>query len=274
VSLSLSAYLELKLAWELYQRPPQQLAADESTALGAAAQRQRMLETRILSSPEAAQAVVTQDAIAARLGEIRARYSDAESYAADLRQIGLDPSGLETEIARDLRIEAVLDQVTAAVAPVTELDAELFYQVHRARFIRPERRTLRHILVTFGSDAERQAAITLLSDLRGRVATVEDFSAAAMRHSHCPTALEGGVLGTLPRGKLYPELDAAAFALETGELSGIVATAVGLHLLRCDEIHPENALPFDEVRQRILDAIAGSRRKSAIKSWLGSSIAP
>lgn len=266
----MSTYLELKLSWELYQRPPRQLAEAESVALGDAARRQQVLETRILSSPEAAQAVVVPAAVADRVAAIRARYDDETSYVADLRQIGLDPSGLEAEVARDLRIEAVLDRVTASVAAVTELDAELFYQVHRARFTLPERRSLRHILLTFSGPAEKLAAQATLDRLRGGLATVEGFADAALRHSHCPTALEGGMLGTLPRGKLYAELEAEAFALPAGGISGIVETDIGLHLLRCDEIHPEGALPFAEVRERIADALAESRRKSAIKSWLRS----
>jgi peptidylprolyl isomerase/peptidyl-prolyl cis-trans isomerase C len=264
----LSAYLELKLAWELYQRPPQQLAAAESAKLAAAAARQRLLEAKILSSPEAAQAVVTPAAVAARLAEIRARYPDDETFSADLRGIGLDLSGLEAEIARDLRIEGVLDHVSASEPPATAIDAEIFYRVHHGRFMQPERRTLRHILVTFANDAEKQAALALLSDLRKRIATADDFGDCAMRHSHCPTALEGGVLGTLPRGKLYAELDDVAFTLGAGELSAPVETTVGLHLLRCDEIHPAITPAFGAVRQRILERLNDARRNSALKEWI------
>jgi parvulin-like peptidyl-prolyl isomerase len=188
-SLPLSAYLELKLSWELYQRPPQQLAAAESRKLDAAAERQRLLEAKILSSPEAAQAVVTPEAVATRLAEIRARYADTESFTADLRGIGLDVPGLEAEIARDLSIEGVLDHISASVPPATDVDAEIFYRVHLGRFVQPERRTLRHILVTFGNDDEKQTAQILLNELRAQIANADDFGDCAMRHSHCPTAL-------------------------------------------------------------------------------------
>jgi peptidyl-prolyl cis-trans isomerase C len=268
--LPLSAYLELKLAWELYQRPPQQLAEAESLKLDAAAKRQRLLEAKILSSPEAAQAVVTPAAVAARLAEIRARYADTESFTADLRGIGLDVSGLETEIARDLRIEGVLDRISSSVPPASDVDAEIFYRVHLGRFAKPERRTLRHILVTFANETERQAARKLLNDLRIRIAGADDFGDCAMRHSHCPTALEGGVLGTLPRGKLYAELDAIAFDLAAGALSATIETAVGFHLLRCDEIHPASTALFIDVREGILDSINGARRKYALKEWISS----
>lgn len=263
----MSAYLELKLSWELYQRPPQQLAAAESARLGAAAERQRRFEAKILLSPEAGQAVVTPAAVAARLAEIRARYADVESFAVDLRGIGIDVAGLEFEIARDLRIEGVLDHVASSIPPATEIDAEIFYRVHAGRFTQPERRSLRHILVTFTSAAEKQAALALLDGLRSRIATADDFGDCAMRHSHCPTALEGGMLGILPRGKLYAELDAAAFKLAAGALSAPIETTVGLHLLRCDEIHPALTPSFAEVKERISDSINAARRKMTLKEW-------
>lgn len=268
--MTMSSYLELKLSWELYQRPPQQLAAAESAALDATAVRQRLLEAKILAAPEAAQAVVTPAAVEQRCVEIRVRYADEESFRADLAGIGLDAHGLEAEIARDLRIEGVLERVASAAAPATDVDAEIFFRVHAGRFDRPERRTLRHILVTFANAAEQQAAQVLLAGLRHRLADADAFGDAAMQHSHCPTALEGGLLGTLPRGKLYAELDAVAFTLAAGELSQPVETAVGLHLLRCDEIFPAVTPAFPEVRARILDALNESRRKAAQKSWIKS----
>jgi nitrogen fixation protein NifM len=266
----MNAYLELKLSWELYKRPPQQLTAIESAKLDAIASRQRRLEAKILATPEAAQAVVTPMAVEQRLSEIRARYADEESFRADLAGIGLDTHGLEAEITRDLRIEGVLERVASAAAPATDMDAEIFYRVHAGRFARPERRTLRHILVIHANAAERRAAFALLAGLRERLADAAAFGAAAMKHSHCPTALEGGLLGTLGRGKLYPELDAAAFALAEGELSMPIETEVGLHLLRCDAIHPAAAPAFAEMRERILAVLDESRRKAAQKSWIKS----
>lgn len=266
----MSAYLELKLSWALYRRPPSRLAAAESAALASVAARQRRLEDRILASPEADRAAVAPAAVARRRAEIRARYADEAGYRADLVGIGLDPQGLEAEIARELRIEGVLERVAGAVAPAGDADAERFYRAHAGRFARPERRSLRHILLTCADAAEKRAARELLAGLRARLVDAPAFGAAALRHSHCPTALDGGRLGTLARGRLYPELDAAAFALAAGGLSAPVETEIGLHLLRCDAIHPAAAPAFAEVRARILATLDAARRQAAQRNWIGS----
>jgi len=104
------------------------------------------------------------------------------------------------------------------------------------------------------------AALSLLGKLRNRIANADEFGRFAMQHSHCPTALEGGQLGTLPRGKLYVELDAAAFELAASALSAPVETTLGLHLLRCDRIHPAVTPSFPEARERILDILSAATR--------------
>ncbi|MDD5462304.1 MAG: peptidylprolyl isomerase [Methylococcales bacterium] len=58
----------------------------------------------------------------------------------------------------------------------------------------------------------------------------------ALKHSECPTALQGGVSGIVPRGKLCPELDAALFSIKAGEISEIVESEIGFHLVLCQQI--------------------------------------
>ena len=141
----------------------------------------------------------------------------------------------------------------------TKTDAELFYRLNLERFTRPERRTIRHILITFNTPEEKLQAERQLKELSARLRAGADFAAVALRHSQCPTALEDGLVGSVPRGKLFPQLDEALFALQAGELSAIVETEVGLHLVRCDAILPPDIIPFEQVRERIIAALNKSR---------------
>lgn len=143
-------------------------------------------------------------------------------------------------------------------------DAELFYRLNPEHFTRPERRTVRHILITFNTPAERQQAERQLKELSARLRAGADFAEVALRHSQCPTALEGGLIGSVPRGQLFPQLDAALFSLQTGELSAIVETEIGLHLVRCDAILPPDTIPFEQVRERIIKALNKHRHHGAV----------
>lgn len=155
---------------------------------------------------------------------------------------------------------------------VGDADVEIFYLLNRARFEKPETRTLRHILVTINETlpgSERAAArakiAAILARLRQEPAR---FAEQALKHSECPTALNGGLLGTLPRGKLYAELDAVAFALPAGGISDGVESPVGFHILLCESIDAPRAVPLAEARERIRAHLAASRRRRLQQSWV------
>ena len=241
----LNAYLELKIAHELFKKAPDALSETELFRLGEIAGKQARIEQRILASAAAATVVVPAPTIATRLDEIRQRYSSQDEMSADLERIGLDA-----------------DKLADAV------DAEIFYCLHPEAFDRPEARNLRHILITFSNPIEKVIAAKTLEDLRSTVKNAENFSQAALRHSQCPTAMEGGKLGTVKRQQLFPELEPAAFSLAAGEVSAVLESPMGLHILRCDEILPFGMMPFTEACPRILEKLTEKRRREAQRDWI------
>lgn len=262
------AYLELKLAWELFQKAPETLSAPERTRLSQVAARQDGIEQRILASAAATNVVVPEPTLRTRLDEIRQRYPDTEAYVQDLARIGLDEAGLAAAVERDLRVEAVLDRVAAQAEPVSRVDAEIYYRLHPDAFDRPEARQLSHILITYETPQQAADARRLLENLRLTAVDRERFGAAALRHSHCPTALENGRLGTVRRQQLYPQLEAAAFALAEGEISAVVESEIGLHIIRCEAILASGPMPFDEVCAKIVERLTGKRRQEIQKQWI------
>lgn len=266
----MQAYLELKLSWELFKKAPEALSAPERGRLEQVARRQTGIEQRILKSPEAAGVIVPEATLATRLADIRARYRNEDDYQADLDRIGLGEAGLTEAVGRDLLMEAVLDKIGAAAPEANDVDAEIFYRLHPEAFERPEARRLRHILITFGSPAEKAAARQQLETLRGTVGSAEAFGAAALRHSQCPTALQAGELGVVKRGQLYAELEPAAFALAENEISAVLESPIGLHIVRCDQIFAAGKMDFQQVKARIIEKLTNQRRRQLQKAWIAA----
>ncbi|MGD2069027.1 MAG: peptidylprolyl isomerase [Gemmatimonadota bacterium] len=111
----------------------------------------------------------------------------------------------------------------------------------------------RHILVAFPQNATSQAQIDsvrrLAGELRDRALAGEDFAALAREFSDDPgSASRGGDLGYFPRGEMVKPFDEAAFALQPGEISDVVETPYGYHVIRVED---RRVPDFDEVRQRI-----------------------
>lgn len=265
-----TAYLELKLAWELFKQAPETLELPQREELVNIVARQHDIERRILQSPEAANVMVPQATLANRLAEIHQRYESGKELEQELHHIGLDADALASAVECDLKVEAILEKVASGTPTVTAVDAEIYYRLHPTAFDRPEARKLRHILITFDNHAEQSKVTLTLNKLRLNIKNGDAFGQAALRHSQCPTAMEGGILGTVKRGQLYPELDAAAFTLAKDEISPVLQSPIGLHILYCEEILPYGLIPFEEVCESLIERLTAKRCQEVQRSWIKS----
>jgi peptidylprolyl isomerase/peptidyl-prolyl cis-trans isomerase C len=266
-------YLVLKLAQELFKKSPDALDDGERLRLSKVASRQTRIEQRILSTDEAMRVILPTDSLEKSVAEIRNRYPSEDEFQADLDRYRLSQADLRDSLRRELTVEAVLERVASRSAKVSDTDIEIFYLTNHDRFRRPETRQLSQILVTVNdalTDNERPAALAKIEAIRARLLkSPERFAEQALKHSECPTAMNGGSLGEVAPGKLYSELEPVAFLLIEGEIGEIAESPLGFHLLRCDAVFPEHVLPLREVRERIRTHLEDSRRQICQKAWIG-----
>ena len=267
-----SPYLALKLAHEIYHRSPEHLEEAERRHVATIAARQREIERRILATPEAASVLLPDSSIARAIDEIRGRHADDAEFETALDRVGLTRDTLRSALDRDLKVEAVLEQVGGRAEPVSDADVEIFYLQNVLKFQKPETRSLRHILITINETlpgSERPVAQAKIEAIHARLAKAPDrFAEQALKHSECPTAMNGGLLGSVKRGQLYAELDVVAFALAPGELSSIVESPLGLHVLFCEAIDPARQVPLAEAGERIRARLDAGRREAFQKRWI------
>ncbi len=266
------AYLVLKTAHSLYGKNPGALETEELRKVERMAARQFDLESRVLSSVEARDVVVPQATLEAALEEVRTRYPDQDAFRDDLAGNGLSIEAYEQSLVRELRVEAVLDKVGSRAAQVSDIDVELYYHYHPEQFRRPELRRARHILVTINEDMAENTATAArerIEAIAQRLAKdPKRFEEQALKHSECPTAMNGGLLGDAKRGQLFPELDKVLFEMEPMQISPILESPVGLHLLRCDEILCERVVPLADVWEKIRDRLFDNRKRVCQNAWL------
>jgi nitrogen fixation protein NifM len=266
------AYLALKAAQKLYGKAPAALQGEESERVQTMAQKQHQLETRVLAAPEARDAMVPPSTLAAAMQEIRGRYPNEEDFAGDLAQNGLDEAGFAAALEREMKVEAILEKVGTRAESVSDTDVDLYYQYHPEQFRRPETRLARHILITINetiAENTRAAARKRIDEIAARLATEpQRFEEQALKHSECPTALDGGKLGDLPRGKLFSELDQALFELEAGAVSGVLESELGFHILRCDAITAAGALSLAQARPHIRKLLEQKRKRACQQAWV------
>ncbi len=230
------------------------------------------LEALVLSSAEAKGILIPEAQIDNAVTEIAGRYDSEEAFLDDLRRNDLDRDALHRALHRELLFDAVMQRVGARAADINDIDMRLFYELHSERFQSPEIRTARHILVTINADfAEntREAALMRIQEAAQRLkGKVNRFHDIARRYSECPTAMDGGKLGEIRRGKLYPEVDACLFALQEGEISDVVESEMGFHILLCEKITPAKRLAYRRAAPKIREILQQRRRRNCQKAWL------
>jgi peptidyl-prolyl cis-trans isomerase C len=161
-----------------------------------------------------------------------------------------------------------LDGIRAAVPPVGDEELAAYYRDNEHRLTFPEEVRVRHILLTWkpaGTGDDRAAIRRKMAPILEQARGGGDFAELARRHSEDSIAPNGGDTGFFRRGEMAPAFEKAAFALAPGEVSDMVETPFGVHILRLEERRPARLLPLDEVREQLRDHVRRERMDAAVK---------
>ncbi len=141
--------------------------------------------------------------------------------------------------------------------------ARAMYKAHPEDFKLPEQVHIRHILVAVKDKEQDDAARKQAADLLAQLRAGADFAALAKAHSADPGSAEkGGDLGFFAKGRMVPEFDEVAFKLKKkGDLSELVKTQFGYHILQLEGTKPAGLQPFADVKAALIDKVKQSEQQ-------------
>lgn len=265
-------YAKLRVSLELFQKPLIELTSGEYQQMLQQVNRELAIAGRVLAAKEAGEVMIPESVVKQAADELASRFESDEDFERVLRDNHLDRDSLLEALAHDLRVEAILEKVLAQKGAVSDEEAEIYYYQHLERFELPETRTARHILITFNEDYPENSRAQVeqrMSEIKSQIQSdSENFKELAQRHSECPTSMHEGLLGRIKSGQLYPELDQCLFRMEEGEISELLESPMGIHILLCETIHPAERLSFDQVRDKLRDHLESKKRKQLLQDWL------
>ncbi|MCL2104279.1 MAG: peptidylprolyl isomerase [Kiritimatiellaeota bacterium] len=168
------------------------------------------------------------------------------------------------------RVDKLVAQATAGVDEPTENDIENYFAEHQAEFTKGDRVLAQHILITPDGDSDhaRQEARGKINAILERVRGGASFGDEAAAHSMCPSGQEGGSLGWFGRGMMVPEFDKAVFTMNVGDVSDVIETPFGYHIILKTDHETGGDVSFDDVREQIRDLIRHARRGAAMTSYV------
>lgn len=174
-----------------------------------------------------------------------------------LAKLGTDDDGFRKEIATDLALGSLFQALQKEQKAADPKVIRKFYDDNKDKFVKPEMASASHILVRLERTATPEQVTTAqarAAELRKEVAGKDKatFARVALAKSEDPRAKDNkGDLGKFPRGMLVKELDQLVFALKDGEVSDVVRTDFGLHIVRGQGISKPGLSTFDEVKPMI-----------------------
>jgi peptidyl-prolyl cis-trans isomerase C len=206
-----------------------------------------------------------------RMKELQGRFPSQTDFQAALGQMGLSEDDLRSQIKRELTLQQFIDKKFAPEAVVTDEKAKTYYETHPEAFMQPEQVRARHILIKVepgASETEKAASLKKLADIQGRVKKGEDFAKLATEFSDGPSKTKGGDLGYFRRGQMVKPFENAAFALKPGEVSDIVETQFGYHLIKSVDKKPESKIAYEEVKARLKEYLKQEKIRELIRSYI------
>jgi peptidyl-prolyl cis-trans isomerase D len=147
-------------------------------------------------------------------------------------------------------------QLPGGGAQVTPQEIEQYYQQNQKNYQVPEEVKVRHILIKVPADADAKtdaAAKQKAEDILKQLKAGANFADLAKKYSEDDgSKAQGGELGFIQRGVTVPAFETAAFALQPGQLSDVVKTQYGYHIILCEEKETAHTKPLEEVKAQIL----------------------
>lgn len=205
-----------------------------------------------------------------KFAQNRAKFPTEEEFKKALAGYHMTADEMKEAMRKEIILNTFISKEFVAKTAVTDAEAQKFYEDNLDKiFKKGERLKASHILVSVDQKStaeEKKKAHEKAETLLKRVKGGEDFAEVAKKESTCPSAARGGDLGEFGKGQMAPPFEKAAFNLKPGEISSVVETEFGYHVIKLAEKLPPATQKFDEVKGKIVEFLTKDKVKKALAS--------
>jgi len=215
---------------------------------------------------------VTPQEVSDRMAEIKKNFPTEAEFQKKLTETHLTLAQLEDKQRRDLMNAKTIEAEVEPKSTVSPQDLESYYKQNQQQFQEPEQVRASHILFAIPKDAPaatKQATRTEAEGVLKRAKGGEDFAALAKQYSKDPgSAAVGGDLNFFPKEQMVPPFSAAAFAMKPGQISDLVETEFGLHIIKVTARRDGRVVPLAEVSDRLGAFLKQKRQQELMEQYL------
>ncbi|MBP1596732.1 MAG: PpiC-type peptidyl-prolyl cis-trans isomerase [Acidobacteria bacterium] len=205
---------------------------------------------------------VTPEEVQAEFDKVAKTYPSDAALNVELANRGMDRKALSLALARDLVISKYVQENITKKLVVTPVEVAEYYKAHPDDFRHPDLIRTSHVLINVpaGVTAEQEKALGIRAEaILERARKGEDFAKLAKENSMDPSASRGGDIGLTQKGELEAAYEDAAEKLKVGEVSGIVRTSYGFHIIKLTDRKKAGIASLDEVRAELTDFLKAQK---------------
>jgi peptidyl-prolyl cis-trans isomerase C len=206
-----------------------------------------------------------------KLAQMRAQFPSPADFEKALTSANLTEKQFKAFTRKNIVIDNLLQKEVLGKISVSEADAKKFYDENQDKFKAPEQTRASHVLITVDQKAtpeEKKKAKEKADAIKKRVAAGEDFAAVAKAESKCPSAAKGGDLGYFGKGQMVPAFEEAAFALKPGQISEVVETQFGYHIIKVTDRKQAETVKFNDVKDKIKDYLKNQQAQKPMADYV------
>jgi peptidyl-prolyl cis-trans isomerase C len=214
---------------------------------------------------------VTDAEVDARLKQMRGQFPTEAEFKKAVEARGMSLEQMTSDTRHNLEISKMVEAEVAQAGAVTDADAQDFYGKNPDKFKQGEAVRASHILIMVdqkADDATRKKAKEKIDGILKQARGGEDFAKLAKEHSQDGSASAGGDLNFFTKGQMVPQFDQAAFAMKPGQISDVVETQFGYHIIKVTDRREPGAVPFEQVRDRISQFLAGQKKQDRANAFI------
>jgi peptidyl-prolyl cis-trans isomerase C len=211
--------------------------------------------------------IVEDNYVDARLQEMKSGFDREMDFLFRIQEGGFTEETFREDIRQQESVQRMISEGITSAISVSDEDVEHFYNTNIEQMQKPAEVHARHILITPASTAlaDHQAAKSEADALLAEIRDGADFVELATNRSQGPSAARGGDLGYFGPGQMVPAFEQAAFALQPGEVSEVVQTQFGYHVIRVEDRRGGETAPIEETADQIREYLAQLALQNAVE---------
>jgi peptidyl-prolyl cis-trans isomerase C len=197
---------------------------------------------------------VDETAIDEQLKKLKERFSSEAEFKSELSKANLSEATVKSQFKREIAIQQFIDKRFVQGITVSDKESKAYYDSHPDLFKQPEQVRASHILAKVdpgAGESQKVEARKKMEKIQEKVRKGEDFAALAKESSEGPSSDKGGDLGYFGRGQMTKTFEEVAFGLPPGEMSDIVETEFGYHLIKVSDKKPETKIAYEDIKGRL-----------------------